>query len=76
MSIKCLQLWAMFKYFYFMINLWLFVISALNPEPKFGEPIPNVTVAVGRDASLPCVVENLGSHKVQLKITSSFQFVK
>ncbi|ODN05030.1 Lachesin, partial [Orchesella cincta] len=36
----------------------------LNPEPKFGEAIPNVTVAVGRDASLPCVVENLGTHKV------------
>lgn len=36
----------------------------MNEVPKFGEPIPNVTVAVGRDASLPCVVENLGSHKV------------
>jgi len=32
--------------------------------PEFSEAIPNVTVAVGRDASLPCVVENLGNHKV------------
>ncbi|KAK0170363.1 hypothetical protein PV328_010934 [Microctonus aethiopoides] len=30
----------------------------------FAEPIPNVTVAVGRDASLPCVINNLGSYKV------------
>lgn len=33
-------------------------------EPRFSEPIPNVTVALGRDASLPCVVENLGKFKV------------
>ncbi|KAK7600914.1 hypothetical protein V9T40_008355 [Parthenolecanium corni] len=32
--------------------------------PKFVEPIPNVTVTVGRDASLPCVISNLGSYKV------------
>ena len=32
--------------------------------PKFVEPIPNVTVTVGRDASLPCVVNNLGTYKV------------
>lgn len=28
------------------------------------EPIPNVTVTVGRDASLPCVISNLGTYKV------------
>ncbi|XP_046661701.1 lachesin-like isoform X2 [Homalodisca vitripennis] len=38
--------------------------QALTDEPKFVEPIPNVTVPVGRDASLPCVVENLGTYKV------------
>ena len=32
--------------------------------PKFVEPIPNVTVTVGRDASLPCIISNLGSYKV------------
>jgi hypothetical protein len=62
-------------------------------EPRFAQPIPNVTVArkniehfphdlslysmfcyffnllqpVGRDANLPCVVENLGSYKVSVK---------
>uniref|UniRef100_A0A1B0CCX4 Putative lachesin n=1 Tax=Lutzomyia longipalpis TaxID=7200 RepID=A0A1B0CCX4_LUTLO len=30
----------------------------------FAQPIPNVTVAVGRDANLPCVVEHLGTYKV------------
>ncbi|CAA9997716.1 unnamed protein product [Nesidiocoris tenuis] len=38
--------------------------SAITEGPKFAEPIPNVTVALGRDASLPCVVENLGNYKV------------
>ncbi|XP_054290041.1 lachesin-like [Macrosteles quadrilineatus] len=38
--------------------------QALTDEPRFVEPIPNVTVALGRDASLPCVVENLGTYKV------------
>lgn len=30
----------------------------------FAEPIPNVTVALGRDVNLPCVIENLGTYKV------------
>nr|CAI5820068.1 unnamed protein product [Callosobruchus analis] len=42
----------------------MFSVSAITDDPKFAEPIPNVTVALGRDASLPCVVENLGSYKV------------
>lgn len=37
----------------------------MTDDPRFAEPIPNVTVALGRDASLPCVVENLGKYKVQ-----------
>lgn len=40
-------------------------------RPTFTEPIPNVTVAVGRDAALPCVVDNLGTHRVSLAQTSS-----
>lgn len=42
----------------------LFSLSAMTDDPRFAEPIPNVTVALGRDASLPCVVENLGKYKV------------
>ncbi|KAJ8683323.1 hypothetical protein QAD02_019115 [Eretmocerus hayati] len=30
----------------------------------FAEPIPNVTVALGRDVNLPCVIDNLGTYKV------------
>ncbi|XP_050428985.1 lachesin-like isoform X2 [Adelges cooleyi] len=32
--------------------------------PRFAEPIPNVTVSVGRDALLACVVDNLRGYKV------------
>ncbi|GJQ77105.1 hypothetical protein Trydic_g23674 [Trypoxylus dichotomus] len=33
-------------------------------NPKFGQPIVNVTVAVGREAIIECVVENLATYKV------------
>lgn len=32
--------------------------------PSFAEPIPNVTVAAGREITLPCVVDNLENYKV------------
>lgn len=40
------------------------VFTVMMDEPRFAQPIPNVTVAVGRDANLPCVVEHLGAYKV------------
>lgn len=33
-------------------------------EPVFAEPIPNVTVSAGRQVSIPCVVDNLGTYRV------------
>ena len=36
-------------------------------EPLFLEPVTNETVAVGRDASLSCVVEHLGEHRVSVR---------
>jgi hypothetical protein len=33
-------------------------------KPEFGEVLPNITVAVGRDATLPCVVKHLQDYKV------------
>lgn len=33
-------------------------------RPEFLGPVPNATVAVGRDAVLPCVVKNLQDYKV------------
>lgn len=32
--------------------------------PKFAEAITNVTVPVGREATLVCIVDDLGSYKV------------
>jgi hypothetical protein len=39
--------------------------------PRFAEPIPNITVTVGRDALLACVVDNLKGYKVK-KIYKKF----
>ncbi|XP_053955130.1 lachesin [Anastrepha ludens] len=48
----------------FLIYLTNLVTHVMMDEPRFAQPIPNVTVAVGRDANLPCVVEHLGGYKV------------
>ncbi|CRK87173.1 CLUMA_CG000981, isoform A [Clunio marinus] len=48
----------------FFIYMGTLVTHVMMDEPKFAQPIPNVTVAVGRDANLPCVVEHLGTYKV------------
>ncbi|EEC01460.1 hypothetical protein IscW_ISCW016572 [Ixodes scapularis] len=34
--------------------------------PYFAEVIPNVTVPRGRDARIPCVIDNLGSYRVRV----------
>ncbi|XP_053210492.1 lachesin-like [Panonychus citri] len=39
-------------------------LSDPENEPEFISSIPNLTVQVGRDAQLPCTVDNLGSYKV------------
>lgn len=52
------------------------VFAALSDRPMFAEPIPNVTVPLGRDVSLPCVVENLGNYKViKSKNVSAFPII-
>ncbi|XP_055388029.1 lachesin [Condylostylus longicornis] len=48
----------------FVIYMATLVTHVMMDEPRFAQPIPNVTVAVGRDANLPCVVEHLGTYKV------------
>ena len=53
-----------------MFNKTLHSISAAATseaqvrKPEFGEVLPNITVAVGRDATLPCVVKHLQDYKV------------
>lgn len=48
----------------FFIYTFYSRFTVMMDEPRFAQPIPNVTVAMGRDANLPCVVEHLGSYKV------------
>ncbi|XP_042229137.1 lachesin-like [Homarus americanus] len=36
----------------------------MEPEPDFGDEINNVTVPLGREAILSCIVDNLGEYKV------------
>ncbi|XP_050440685.1 neurotrimin-like isoform X2 [Adelges cooleyi] len=48
---------------------FLFTLVQVSREdivemPKFAEPITNVTVPVGREATLVCIVDDLGSYKV------------
>ncbi len=38
--------------------------AGVATKPEFLEAVPNITVAVGRDAVLPCVVKNLHDYKV------------
>ncbi|XP_046746079.1 lachesin-like isoform X1 [Diprion similis] len=47
-----------------VLHIIMIMGQALTDGPRFAEPIPNVTVALGRDANLPCIVENLGQHRV------------
>ena len=39
-------------------------LGGAKTKPQIPEVLPNVTVAVGRDATLPCVVKNLQDYKV------------
>lgn len=59
--------WRFVRYFNLLMRKTCsFVFTGLTEQPRFAEPIPNVTVALGRDASLPCVVNNLGTYKVSI----------
>ncbi|CAG2169996.1 unnamed protein product [Oppiella nova] len=31
--------------------------------PEFGDSIPNITIPIGRDSRMPCIVNNLGSYR-------------
>lgn len=45
----------------FHYNFLIFLFADL---PKFGEPIQNVTVPIGREATLSCTIDNLQTYKV------------
>jgi hypothetical protein len=48
--------------------------SLIADMPKFAESIQNVTVTVGREATLTCVVDDLGSYKVSIAAESCRRF--
>lgn len=39
--------------------------------PRFAESIPNITVTVGKEAVLACVVDNLKNYKASIKTTTT-----
>ncbi|XP_012277974.1 lachesin [Orussus abietinus] len=47
-----------------ILHIITIMCQALPEGPAFTEPIPNITVALGKDVNLPCVIENLGNYKV------------
>lgn len=55
--------WIEIKKIY--INLQINLFSEQN-LPRFAEPIPNITVTIGRDALLACSVDNLKGFKVNI----------
>lgn len=46
-------------------------VCRLTVLPRFAEPVNNVTVVAGRDATLHCVVDNLQKFKVIITIINS-----
>lgn len=62
-----------FHFEFFKCELVLFVFAEAL-MPRFAEPIPNVTVSVGRDALLACVVDNLRGFKVNNHLSTFMIF--
>lgn len=54
--------------------LWLVLnisgVPGLGFQPEFAEPLDNLTVAVGRDATFRCLVQHLGGYRVSCFIVS------
>ena len=47
-------------------------VSGAVIEPKFIGQIQNVTVAVGRDATLTCQVDSLGTYRVRATFVNTY----
>lgn len=52
------------NFFHVQIVSRFFFIFFFTDLPKFGEPLQNITIPVGREALLSCVVDNLQTYKV------------
>jgi len=41
-------------------------VSGTDFQPEFAEPLENLTVAIGRDATFTCIVRGLGGYRVRV----------
>jgi hypothetical protein len=48
------------------------ILDGLGLQPTFADPLANVTVAIGREVTLTCPVENLGTYKVKKRSLNKF----
>lgn len=48
---------------HFVTKIYLILFT---DQPKFGERLQNITIPVGREALLICVVDNLQTYKVNI----------
>ena len=58
------MLFSLFHTFFLYFSICFYFVA----DPKFSGPILNATVAVGRDAVLTCMVEDLGAYKVSFVV--------
>ena len=58
--------WKPFQSFLFFLSVVIGESAASSHKPVYIEPMSNETVAVGRDATLQCVVKHLQDYKVSV----------
>lgn len=64
-----------FKGFYYnRSTIHIFIVSD-SRRPWFPEPVPNVTVIVGKDALLTCVVQDLHNFKVSVVMIDIYVYI-
>lgn len=50
----------------FVVSVFDFIAVVFTFQPEFAEPIVNISVAVGRDATFTCHVRHLGGYRVSI----------
>jgi hypothetical protein len=48
-----------------LILIYVVLLAGVAYQPEFAEPIANLSVAVGRDATFQCMVLHLGGYRVR-----------
>ena len=73
-TLEMFQSCCFFIFKIILIACYIALFSGLAFEPEFVEPIKNVTTAIGRQATLSCAVNHLGSNKASY-ISLFFSFI-